>query len=248
MRRRKFAKVRRRISNSEADLARKSAANVRTAGGGQKSKLRLSPTDRREQIIDAAVEFFADVGFNGGTRELANRLGITQPLLYRYFPTKDDLIRDVYKRVYVGRWRSEWEDLITDQSIPLKTRLLRFYDRYTTTTFTREWIRIFLFSGLKGFDINQWWINFVEEHLIRKICAEIRKEFDLPGLDEQPITREELELYWTFHGGIFYYGLRRDVYRLPLILDRLSFIELTIDNLLSGLRSVLHDILKAPRP
>ena len=44
---------------------------------------RLSPEDRRKEFIRKATEFFADEGFNGGTRELARRLGVTQPLLYR---------------------------------------------------------------------------------------------------------------------------------------------------------------------
>ncbi len=41
------------------------------------------------------TEFFADEGFNGDTRELARRLGVAQPLLYRDFPSKDDLIKEV---------------------------------------------------------------------------------------------------------------------------------------------------------
>ena len=48
----------------------------------------------------------------GQTRELAQRLGVTQPLIYRYFPTKQDLIDRVYEEVFVGRWRPEWTDLI----------------------------------------------------------------------------------------------------------------------------------------
>ena len=50
---------------------------------------RLSPTVREQQIVDEAIQFFAEVGFGGRTRELAKRIGITQPLLYRYFPTKE---------------------------------------------------------------------------------------------------------------------------------------------------------------
>ena len=46
---------------------------------------RLSRAERERQIIQAAIRFFAEVGFAGRTRELAERAGITQPLLYRYF-------------------------------------------------------------------------------------------------------------------------------------------------------------------
>ena len=46
---------------------------------------RLSPEDREQQILEGAVKFFAEKGFSGQTRELALQLGITQPLLYRYY-------------------------------------------------------------------------------------------------------------------------------------------------------------------
>ena len=67
-----------------------------------KTKKRLTPSDREQEIIDEAVQFFAEVGFGGRTRDLAKRIGITQPLLYRYFPTKDDLIERVFKEVYLN--------------------------------------------------------------------------------------------------------------------------------------------------
>ena len=61
---------------------------------------RLSPTVREQQIVDEAIQFFAEVGFGGRTRELAKRIGITQPLLYRYFPTKEELIDRVFDEVF----------------------------------------------------------------------------------------------------------------------------------------------------
>ncbi|MDP2330322.1 MAG: helix-turn-helix domain-containing protein, partial [Reyranella sp.] len=62
---------------------------------------RLSPDDRRREFVAKATEFFSEEGFDGGTRDLARRLGVTQPLLYRYFPSKDDLIKEVYRTVYL---------------------------------------------------------------------------------------------------------------------------------------------------
>ena len=53
---------------------------------------RMSPEDRKEAIVSAAVELFAENGFDGSTRDLARGAGITQPLLYRYFPSKESLI------------------------------------------------------------------------------------------------------------------------------------------------------------
>src|SRR6185312_5879850 len=70
---------------------------------------RLSPEDRRKEFVAKATEFFAEEGFGGGTRALARRLGVTQPLLYRYFPSKDDLIKEVYRTVYLEPLGDGWE-------------------------------------------------------------------------------------------------------------------------------------------
>jgi AcrR family transcriptional regulator len=48
------------------------------------------------------------VEFSGSTRELAKRVGVTQALLYRHFPTKSSLIEAVYDELYVARWDADW--------------------------------------------------------------------------------------------------------------------------------------------
>jgi len=83
---------------------------------------RLSPDDRRKEFVAKATEFFSEEGFGGGTRDLARRLGVTQPLLYRYFPSKDDLIKEVYRTVYLEPLDTGWEKLLTDRSRPLRDR------------------------------------------------------------------------------------------------------------------------------
>ena len=79
---------------------------------------RLSPDDRRKEFVAKATEFFSEEGFGGGTRDLARRLGVTQPLLYRYFPSKDDLIKEVYRTVYLEPLDTGWDKLLTDRSRP----------------------------------------------------------------------------------------------------------------------------------
>src|SRR5258705_11133700 len=117
---------------------------------------RLSPDDRRKEFVAKATEFFSEEGFGGGTRDLARRLGVTQPLLYRYFPSKDDLIKEVYRTVYLEPLDTGWEGLLIDRTRPLRERLQEFYRNYTNVIFTRKSIRIYLYSGLKGRDISRW--------------------------------------------------------------------------------------------
>src|SRR3954468_2562362 len=53
---------------------------------------RKSKEERREQILDAALEGFADQGLHGAsTEEIARRAGISQPYIFRLFGTKKEL-------------------------------------------------------------------------------------------------------------------------------------------------------------
>ena len=174
---------------------------------------------------------------------MARRVGVTQPLIYRYFPSKEDLIRAVYERVYLTRWDTEWERLLSDPSQPIRERLIAFYTRYCEVIFTPEWLRIYLFSGLRGLEINRWWMMFVEQHLLRRIAVSVRESFRLPAIEAQDVGAEELELYWMFHGGIFYYGMRRDVYQRQPDLPLERFIISSVDAMLSGLPDVLARLL-----
>src|ERR1700710_2401615 len=101
---------------------------------------RLSPDDRRKEFVAKATEFFAEEGFGGGTRDLARRLGVTQPLLYRYFPSKDDLIKEVYRKVYLEPLDTGWEKLLADRSRPIRERLQEFYNGYTKMILNRKWL------------------------------------------------------------------------------------------------------------
>lgn len=48
---------------------------------------------RKAQILDAALAVFAEKGFEGGTmREIAARVGVSEPALYRHYESKDALL------------------------------------------------------------------------------------------------------------------------------------------------------------
>jgi AcrR family transcriptional regulator len=194
---------------------------------------RLSPDERRREIIDKAAEFFAEEGFEGGTRELATKLGVTQPLLYRYFPSKDDLIQEVYRSVFLERWNPDWDALLGDRTLPIRTRLERFYRSYTDTIFRREWMRIYLFAGLKGLGLNRWYVDVVQNKILARIIEEYRHEAGLPPQASPDPT--ELELAWHLHGGIFYYGVRKHIYGLTVLENKDRVIANALDVFLEGI-------------
>lgn len=56
------------------------------------ARQRLSAAQRRETILDAALDVFAEYGFEGGRlRQIAAKAGITEPYLFRHFSSKSEL-------------------------------------------------------------------------------------------------------------------------------------------------------------
>jgi AcrR family transcriptional regulator len=204
----------------------------------RRRQVRIEPEARHREFVRKAVGLFSEVGFEAGTRELAQRLGVTQPLLYRYFPSKDDLIEAVYKEIYVDRWKPSWRETILDAGRPLRERLQAFYEDYADTIFTPEWLRIYLFAGLRGVAINRRYVANVETSILTPIAIELRREIGLST--DAPIRPEELELVWTLHGGIFYYGVRTIVYGFDCPIGRSQMIANALDAFLEGAPSVVR--------
>jgi len=199
---------------------------------------RLTPSDREKEIIEEAVQFFAEVGFEGKTRDLAKRIGITQPLLYRYFPNKEDLIERVYKEVFLNWINPEWSIKLKDRSVPLQQRLVEFYLSYSTTVHRYEWIRIYFFSGLMGKPLNRRYIRLAEDEFLKPMCEEIRLECNLPDVKKIPITPLELERLWVMHGGLFYYAVRKNIYHANVLNDFEAIVSTSVKVMLEGTKSI----------
>lgn len=188
-------------------------------------------------IVEAAIAYFAEVGFEGQTRNLSTRLGITNALLFRYFPTKEELIEQVYQQVYLRRWASEWEDALKDRAVPLEARLRRFYKSYLSVIYSHDWIRIFFFAGLRGVNINERYLSRLNSRIVLPICAEVRHAHGLPSPEKVPIAASESDAAWGLQGQILYIGIRRFIYDQH-IADPERIVDVAVDVFLSGIGRV----------
>ena len=63
--------------------------------------IRKTQAERREEILDAALDEFAEHGYHGGSTEgIARRAGISQPYVFRLFGTKQGLFKAVVARCF----------------------------------------------------------------------------------------------------------------------------------------------------
>jgi AcrR family transcriptional regulator len=207
---------------------------------------RISGAEREALIVSEAVKFFAEFGFAGDTRELARRVDVTHPLLYKYFSTKEALIERVYEVVYLERWNPAWAGLIADHSMPLRERMLRFYTAFADVILSREWVRLFMFFGLRGADINERWFSVVRERVVMPFCAELRADLGLPSLDEVAATSAEIELIQGISSRIFSFGIRMHIYGMPLHGhdDVETLIKAEIDVFFDGIAGTLAKLIE----
>jgi len=170
--------------------------------GGKKTKterLRLPRGERERLILAEAARFFAEVGFEGQTRVLAQRLGVTQPLLYRYFPDKDSLIDRVCHDTFARDWDESWSAILRDRSRRLEDRLIEIYRGYARVRASNEGIRLFLFAALRDERFGVGRLRRLHEALFLPLCAEARIE---AGGAEGPVGEAEIDLAAGLHGAI----------------------------------------------
>jgi AcrR family transcriptional regulator len=212
---------------------------MKKKAAAKKPRSRLAPRQRSEQILRGAISFFAERGFGGQTRELAQQLGISQGLLYRYFPTKEMLIERIYEEVFVRRFKPQWDIDLSNRGVPMLTRLVRFYLDYATMLHDYEWARIYLYSGLGGSTIARRFVERVTGSVYTRVIAELRHEWRLPDLATKPMTELESELLWSLHGSIFYIGIRRSVYHVDGPRDVPATVRQVVENFYNNARELM---------
>ncbi len=164
---------------------------------------RLTRQEREGRILEGAIRFFAEFGFEGQTRGLADRLGITQPLLYRYFPDKDSLIDRVFREIFERDWNPDWDGVLADSSRSLAARLDDFYRGYLGGDFGYERARLFFFASLKDDTTATRWLTTLNARLFQPILRSLRS----PTRTTSP--EDDLDLIVGLHSALAALTIRR---------------------------------------
>lgn len=202
----------------------------------------LDAADREQQILEFAIDFVAQRGLRFTTRELADALGVSQPLLYRYFKNRDDLLQKIYDEVYLKRWDPGWNELLADRSLSIRERLVRYLRAYTTAILDERWIRIFIASALEDPQITQKYLGLLHETTFPLIFAEIAAEVGIEVPKGPKAEELVLEIVWGFHSSFFYMGVRKYVYRNNIPDDLDPIIRARVEVFVTGLATSIGDL------
>ena len=209
-------------------------------------RMRLSPQTRERMILDAAIDFFAEEGFRAQTRALADRIGVSQSLIYRYFGSKENLIERVYEKTFLSRWNPAWEETLADRSRPLRERLQEFFRSYLVAVDDRNWIRVAMHSSLEGSDLTKRYIQGHVTRLLGKIALELRSEAEAKKKHE--LSPMELELAWHLHSTVIYYLIRKHIHGTAVSLQTDDIADMIVNNFLDGVSSLAAHKSKVTLP
>lgn len=127
----------------------------KTAKAPQRQRAKRMPAaNRKELIVEEAGHFFANNGFNASTRDLADSMGIRQPLLYKYFEDKSDLISAVLDRKLDTAWKERWSSAEVAGSEAEKVS--KFFEAHLEDS---QRLRLILRSVLDGRHLPQEFLN-----------------------------------------------------------------------------------------
>lgn len=194
---------------------------------------RLSGEERHAVIVEAAAKLFAERGFVGTTREIAAAIGVTQALLYRYFPSKQALLDAVMAARFDDRWKREWDEWLADRSQPLQLRLIRFYQGYRSRS-DAVGIRLWVRAGLDGRHVAGRYGGTRTQRVFAPIVRELRHEAGLLDFAARGFMRGEREIAMALHASMVFLSIRKHVYRMPMPDDLDDLVALYVRTWLPG--------------
>jgi TetR/AcrR family transcriptional regulator, transcriptional repressor of aconitase len=164
---------------------------------------RLDSDDRRKAIVNAAVPLFARKGFAGTTtRELAAAAGVSEALLFRHFPSKQSLYREILALGCEGDPALQRLAALP-ASIETAIGIVRFMVRrfvLDSECERRELdlkMRLILHSCLEDGDYARELFSVVEPHVVPLFIASL-KAAEAAG-DLMPLSASGANRFWFAH-------------------------------------------------
>jgi AcrR family transcriptional regulator len=199
---------------------------------------RLPAEERRGLILKEATVFFSEHGFAASTRDLADRLGVRQALLYKYFASKEALIETVFNDAFGKEWTEQWAHALSDTNASLVDRVNAFYSRYLDANDSLR-LRLSLRGALDGYALQGRIDPLFETAFVAPLLTELRREAGLPDTSKRSMMAGERELIMMLHGAVMFYHIRKQVYEAKVVEDQALVTRLFVDTYLRGVRDSL---------
>jgi AcrR family transcriptional regulator len=118
--------------------------------------------DRKQQIIEAAMELFARKGFRGTTtRDLASQADVNEAIIFRHFKTKEELYSAIIEHKACEHRNSQIEEM---ERLASTNDDEKFFEAVGTAFLQRHeadttFLRLLLFSALEGHELSEMFVS-----------------------------------------------------------------------------------------
>lgn len=138
---------------------------------------RLSAVDRRQQILETASGIFARKGYEGTTtREIAEGAGVNEALLFRHFPSKENLYSTLIEELSASRGkRSRIKQIVECGGSDEEVFESVAREILSRTESDRELTRLLWFTALEKHGLSARLYNAVIANYFETLAAHIRK-------------------------------------------------------------------------
>jgi AcrR family transcriptional regulator len=119
--------------------------------------MRLDARNRRQQLIAVAMRLFSERGFEGTTtRAIARAAGVNEAIIFRHFPTKEDLYWAVVSSRISAAGRKQMIERYVNSDLDQAEVLTGIAENLLTRTRKdAELTRLLLFSALRNADLSE---------------------------------------------------------------------------------------------
>ncbi|HEX7961290.1 MAG TPA: TetR/AcrR family transcriptional regulator [Terriglobales bacterium] len=141
--------------------------------------MRLSAPDRKKQVLEVATRLFAQQGYAATTtRQIAAECGVTEAILFRHFPSKEELYWDVIETKRASRgFLEKLKEILESNMSPMDVCIAIAKDRLERNFGDPTMTRLLLFSTLENHELSyRFYRNFIaeyHEHLVEYIEKQI---------------------------------------------------------------------------
>ena len=190
---------------------------LKTIDPVSKITVRKMPSpQRRQQIIEVAMNLFSRKGFDGTTtREISKAAGVSEAIIFRHFATKEDLYAAIIDFLICDESATFYSEI--DQAMQSKDDMGVFesvaFKILETHRRKPGLLRLLLYSGLEGHKLSHLFMEtqvrpvykWLGDYIARRMSEKVFRQ------------RDPMILVRAFMGMVSHHSLIRIIYKDPFL-------------------------------
>lgn len=192
---------------------------------------RISAADRKASIIRSAAAIFGEKGFSGTkTREIAARAGVSEALIFKHFPSKEDLYAAILTEKSPLPGLLEQIKTLAEQRKDVEVFTM-IAEKVVGGAPDPNLMRLILFSALESHELSDMFFQNHIRHFYDVLASYIEQRIEDGAF--QPVP--PLVAARAFMGMLIYHRLLTVLFRAPLTQQPKDIVQTFVTVFMNGL-------------